>query len=71
MKIKGNQVSVEGNTALAKMAFDDNPGKIQTMTDIATECVGVTDANRCEASFKIMECGVAAAKKRGVSLTDW
>ena len=67
--MKGNQISVEGNIALAKMAFED-PGKIQTMTDIATECVGITDANRCEASFKILECGVAAAKKRGVTLGD-
>lgn len=69
--MKDNKISVEGNIALGKMAFEDNPGKIQTMADIATECVGVTDANRCEAASKIMDCGAAAAKKRGVSFDDW
>ena len=50
--MKDNKISVEGNIAMAKMAFDD-PAKIRLITDVATECASVTDADRCEAAVKL------------------
>lgn len=68
MKIKDNKVNIEGYVGLAKMVFDNDAAKTQKATDIANECVTVTDPNRCEASFKILQCGEVAAKARGVDL---
>lgn len=69
--MKDNKVNVDGVIALAKMAFDDDAAKLKTAESIATDCVGATDGDRCEASFKILECTVNAHKTRGLEFGEW
>lgn len=73
MKMKDNKVNVEGYVGLAKMAFDNDAAKVQIANEIANACVTVTDPNRCEAAFKVLQCGEEAAKAHGVDLcfSDW
>lgn len=47
------------------MIFDDDEKKVEQVRIVATECADVTDGDRCEAAFKIMECAVKAGKERG------
>lgn len=68
---KNNQISVDGVVALAKLAFDGDAAKLQTAHDIATDCVGVTDGDRCEAAHKLLECSVNAHHTRGLEFGDW
>lgn len=63
-------MSVEGNIALTKMAFDNDADKIQKSTEITNECLAVTDADRCEAAWKIIQCAEKGAKARGISFDD-
>lgn len=39
--------------------------------EIIKECATVTDIDRCEAAYKIKQCGELAAKDRGISLEDF
>lgn len=52
------------------MAFDGDAAKIQTARDLASGCADVTDADRCEAAFKIFECGHHAVKAKGTTFED-
>lgn len=69
--MKDNKISLEGNIALVKMAFGDNAEKIQKVTEIANECGAETDADRCEAAWKLIQCCEKASKARGMSFDDW
>lgn len=51
-----------------KTIFAGDEAKIQAATDIAKECADVTDADRCEAAFKYLQCSESGAKTRGVNL---
>lgn len=68
--MKNNQVDVENTAALADMAYDGDVTKVSMARDLANDCTGVTDADRCEAAVKIFECGHIAAKKRGLDFED-
>lgn len=68
--MKDNKVNVEGNIALVKKVFDDE-AKLKVTTEVANECSSVTDADRCEASFKIMQCFDQAGKARGIDFAEW
>lgn len=70
-KTKNSQMNVDGVVALAKMAFGDDAAKLQTARDIASDCIGVTDGDRCEAALKLLECSVNAHKSRGLDFGDW
>lgn len=37
-----------------------------TVKEIASECSQISNPDRCEFSFKLMECVHAAAEKRGL-----
>lgn len=69
-QIKDNKVDADGAAAIAKMAFDGDAAKIQTARDLASGCADVTDADRCEAAFKIFECGHHAVKAKGTTFED-
>lgn len=56
---------------MAKMAYENDAARIQTVTDISNECAGITDGDRCEAVAKIIQCEENAAKARGFNLYDW
>lgn len=66
-----NKMSLEGNIALIKKVFDDDETKIQITTEVVNECIGTTDADRCEAAHKITECYHNAFKTRGISWDEW
>ncbi|XP_055304108.1 general odorant-binding protein 28a-like [Sitodiplosis mosellana] len=68
--MKNNQVDVESTANVAAMAFDGDAAKVSAARDLATACASVTDADRCEAAFKIMACGRDSAKGRGISFAD-
>lgn len=55
---------------MAKTAFSDNSDQLQLAREIIKECASVTDADRCEAAYKIKECGELAAKDRGLNFDD-
>lgn len=64
-------MNVEANTALVKQAFDDDAAKVKLATDVATDCAAVTDGDRCEAAYKIIQCFDKGAKARGTDFADW
>lgn len=66
LKLKDNKLDIEVSVSMAKMAFGDNTEQLQMARDIATECANETDADRCEAAFKIMLCGERGARARGL-----
>lgn len=68
--MKNNQVDVEGVKSVTTMAFDGDAAKIEMVTGFAKACVGITDADRCEAIAKILDCGHTAAKDKGISFAD-
>lgn len=49
------------------MAFEGDAAKVGMARDLATACAAVTDADRCVAAIKLLECGHNTAKKRGFS----
>ena len=68
--MKNNQVDVESTVAIADMAFDGDAKKVQMARDLANDCAGITDPDRCEAAVKIFECGHNAVKTRGITFED-
>ena len=52
------------------MAFDGDAKKVQMARDLANDCAGITDPDRCEAAVKIFECGHNAVKTRGITFED-
>lgn len=68
--MKNNQVDVERTVEVAKFAFNGDETKVQMARELANDCVGITDDDRCEAAVKLFECGHSALKKRGISFED-
>lgn len=68
--MKNNQVDVEGTAAVTHVVYDGDEKKIQMARDLANDCLGITDPDRCEAAIKIFNCGHGAAKKRGMTFED-
>lgn len=66
IQIKDGKVSVEGATAFAQKVFAGNEEKINVAIDLAKDCVEVSDPDRCEFAFKLFECTLSAATKRGL-----
>lgn len=65
--MKDNKVNVDGLVSLVTMAYDGDAAKIQTAKDLANDCMGATDGDRCEAATKIIHCGHESAKTHGFS----
>lgn len=65
-QMKNNKIDVEACVSMAKMMFGDDATKLQTTRDMATECAAVTDGNRCQAAFKMLQCTESAAKSRNI-----
>lgn len=68
--MKNNQVDVESTAAVADMAFDGDARKVQVARELANDCAGITDVDRCEAAVKIFECGHQNIKKRGITFEN-
>lgn len=63
-------MSPEGTAIVAKLAFDGDAAKVQLFSDLAVECGDITDSDRCEAAFKIVECGHHGIKSKGMTFED-
>ncbi|XP_037041662.1 general odorant-binding protein 57c-like [Bradysia coprophila] len=65
-KIAGKRLNPDG----VKNWFKDTPENTeqmqQTINEIVEECRNITDEDRCEAGFKIMECLKEGGMKRGL-----
>lgn len=47
----------------------DNPN-IPVFQELIKDCSGISDADRCEYTFKMLECGNKAAEARGINLAE-
>lgn len=64
--MKDNKVSVEGAVNIAKMVHPGNDQAVQIATNIATDCLSLADADRCELAAKYMKCSEESAIKNGL-----
>lgn len=71
IKLKDNRIDISTSMRMAKVAFSDNTDQLMMIREIIKECASVTHVDRCEAAFKIKECGEFAAKARGLTLDDF
>lgn len=67
--MKNNEVSPEGVESLTLTVYGD-ANRAKTAKEIATECIGVTDENPCEAGYKILQCLHDKAHAKGISMDD-
>lgn len=56
-------------TKTAKTHFDDG-AKVEKIIEVAKKCTDITDADRCEAATKIMECSRDVVKSLGIAFDD-
>lgn len=49
-------MDIETAVGMAEMQLDGDATKVQLFRDIANECAGQTDVDRCEAAAKICGC---------------
>lgn len=56
---------------IASSVLAKDPAKIDVISAIATECEDGKDADRCQASHNIYDCGIKSAKKHGFNLQDF
>ncbi|XP_031638586.1 general odorant-binding protein 19d-like [Contarinia nasturtii] len=68
--MKNNMLDVERAVELAEMAFNGDTTKVNTARELANECSGVTDGDRCDAAVKLFECGHMAIKSRGITFEN-
>lgn len=52
------------------MAYDGDAEKMALAKEFATACADLTDADRCQAAFKIFECMKNLAIERGIKYDD-
>lgn len=62
--INGKQ-SPETAIAMAKQLSNNNPKIVKLITDVTRDCATITDRDRCEMGFKMIECSIEATKKYG------
>lgn len=64
--MKSNRLDLEGSANVAAMIFDGDATKMKAAEEVGKECADVTDADRCEAAFKIFECCHDASVRKGL-----
>lgn len=67
--MKDKNVDPDGVEALTLKVYQD-ADRAKVAKEIATECVGITDPNPCDAGMKILQCMHEKAKAKGVSMSD-
>lgn len=67
-QIKDNHVDIEATVEMAKSAYGTDEDQSKIVREISNECASITDADRCEATFKIMKCYEQAVKSRGLDV---
>lgn len=63
-QVKDNKLNVDGFIQMEQMKYDYDSVKKQIVQDIAKECGGITDSDRCESAAKIFICIHNAAEAR-------
>lgn len=63
-------MSVDGVVTMANVVFENDQSKVAILKAVAEECAGVTDADRCDMTVKMMGCADTAAKARGVNFEE-
>lgn len=53
---------------MVKEAFGDDAETLNTAKEVVGACISVTDADRCESTFKIMKCTDQEVKARGIEV---
>lgn len=61
--LKDGKQSPEAAIALARRLSNNNPTVVKVTTDVTRSCASVTDLNRCEMAFKMIQCSMEASKK--------
>lgn len=64
--MKNNKLDIEATVAMASAAFGNDPERLAITRAVSTECAKVTDADRCEAAAKMVECSDREVKKHGL-----
>lgn len=57
----------EGARKLGEMLFGTNDDVLNVLEKIHAECAPISDADRCELSFKRMSCAKKVAEKHGLN----
>lgn len=68
MKVSGNKLNVNAVLDMVKETFGDDEETLKTAAEITGACADVTDADRCEAVVKIMDCTDKEVKARGIEI---
>lgn len=58
----------EGAAFVAGAVMDEDDPRVDQARQMALACVDVTDADRCEAAFKIFECAHNFASSKGIDI---
>lgn len=67
-KLAGNKLDKAAALDMVKNAFGDDPEIMKNAGEIIGACETVTDGDRCEAVYKIMECTDKEVKSRGIEI---
>lgn len=65
------KILVDKVNKLAASVLAGQQAKIDTIAAIAEECQDGKDADRCQASHNIYDCGMKSANKHGFNLQDF
>lgn len=66
MQIADDKISIDGFKLIGAKKYEGNDKAIATFNEMVDECQSVSDSDKCELGFKLMECIVKAAEKRGI-----
>lgn len=53
-----------------KVVVGEDKLNLPLLKELIAERNGISDGNRCEYTFKLMQCGDKAAKARGMNISD-
>lgn len=70
-QVANGKILVDKVMKLATSVLADQPAKIDIISAIAEECQDGKDAERCQASHNIYDCGIKSADKHGFNLKDF
>lgn len=66
MQIVDDKISSDGFKVIGAKKYEGNDKAIAIFNEMVDECSAVSEAEKCELAFKLMECLVKAAEKRGI-----
>lgn len=64
--MKDNKFNGEGFIGMMTMKYDGDAAKVQAAREVANDCGGISDADRCEAGAKICKCLAEKTMAKGL-----